>query len=182
MTNLKFQIIFFLFFLLFSCNMQNNNKRIERTVKQWYGRKIVFPDSLQLLQNNKLIVVDSTFFNYSHLKIITIVSGECEMCVEDIKRWFTFYDEIKEQDQETELYFVIENINFDYFMSVYYPEIPDNFKLIIDRDKRFYFKNEMEDLTYNTFLLNHDNEIILLGSPLFSKEFKKLYTKKLNLK
>ena len=55
-------------------------------------------------------------------------------------------------------------------------QIEFNHPVIIDHTDIFYLKNKLpEDKRCQTFLVDQENKIILIGNPIYSDDIKKLY-------
>ncbi|MEL7587113.1 MAG: hypothetical protein AAGU19_10410 [Prolixibacteraceae bacterium] len=164
--------------IVISCTIKNNSpeyKRNEEIVRYWYNREIIIPDSLILLKN-KQICQSYKLRDTSENKIIALVSGDCQMCVQEIRNWIPFFKKMKENKISNRLFFVIENIDIEYFKKMYSEDLPSDFEFYIDKKGKFSSINHFpQENMYKTVLLDRSNKIKLIGSPVSNKQFWNLY-------
>ena len=169
MKNYYVKYIVGLFFIfLLSCSQEN--KKIKDNLSQIIGQKVQLIDSLRYYSQEKGFYKDSIM---EQLKIITFIDGGCGSCLYDLEKWkeivalpklkdirFLFYVKCYNRNQ---LISVIKEINFTY-------------PIIIDTSNQFYKVNNLKsDKTYQTFLVDKKNNILLVGNPLYSLQIKSLY-------
>lgn len=168
---------------LISCIDQNIKEReneIEATVKKFYMKKIIFPDSLFVYNRNTVIIMDSTMIKDRPFKILTFISGECTPCIQKLFEWETFHNEL-EKFNNVQIFFVIQSVDHEYFIHMFKQEIPYNYLLLFDPDNEFFNNNKLpREKLFQTMLLNIENKIIITGNPIYNKELKELYINILN--
>ncbi|MFC5683651.1 hypothetical protein ACYE2N_00780 [Flavobacterium sp. MAHUQ-51] len=158
----------FLFLSLLSCNKEN--KEINNELSEIIGKKIELIDSLSYYSQKK------GFFKKQQdnsIKIVTYIDGGCGSCLYNLEKWkelmkapelknvcFLFYIKVYEKKQVSEL---ISEIDFTY-------------PIIADLSNQFYEVNRLKsDKNYQTFLVDKENKIVLVGNPLYSRKIMKLY-------
>jgi len=140
-------------------------------------KRLELPDSIFGLDRNcKQKKYNFDLNNGDQLKIITRIDGSCGKCVNDIKRW----DEEIIRVIDTSLvniHIIIYTDDPSYFTNAICPEIALNYPLLIDTLNLFVINNDLPrfDNKFHSFLLDRNNNIILIGSPLHNWELKTLY-------
>jgi hypothetical protein len=183
---MKIHIIFTLILLLsFSCKIDRKRseyKKIEELVMYWNNRKVIIPDSLKSLSEDKSLI-QNFLKDTSDCKIITIISGDCQMCIQEIRNWIPFFDKMKKSQISNKLYFIIENTNLSYFEKIYADDLPVGFNFFIDESGKLSEINHLpKDKNYKTVLLDKNNKVLLIGSPLSSDDMCSLFLERLKTK
>ncbi|TAL68748.1 MAG: hypothetical protein EPN88_06975 [Bacteroidetes bacterium] len=179
---LKYEIVILITFLLFGCRLNSDNqkkKEIEKVVETWHGKQIIFPDSIFILEKEILYPVEVNPLNSGKLKLLTLVSGDCMSCIENLNKWSHFLDSLR-SFSDIKLVVIIITSDLDRFIKDFYPLINDDFTLYIDVAFNFLITYQMpEDLTLRTFLLDKTNKVLLIGNPIYRNEIKRLYINKI---
>lgn len=163
----RFVLVLFIAFLG-SCT--SKTKEIKNNLSQIVGKRIQLIDSLNYYSPEKGFYKDSP---KSQIKIITYIDGGCGSCLYDLENWkrliilpqlkdvsFMFYVKCYDRNQ---LISVLQEINFSY-------------PVIVDATNRFYEVNNLNtDKTYQTFLVDGNNKVLIVGNPLYSKQIENLY-------
>ena len=164
--------------LLMGCDDQNKEeqkKKIEATVKNYYKKKIIFPDSLFVYQKDTIRIMDSILLKNKKFKILSFISGKCNPCIQELIEWETFLNEIDKFDN-VQIFFVIQSIDHKYFIQMFKQEIPYKYSLVFDPNNEFLKNNKLiSGKIFQTMLLNIENKIIITGNPIYSEDLKKLY-------
>lgn len=173
------KIIFFLltFSLLFgSCNRQK--REIAALVKAWQGKEIVFPDSLLLKVMGKDTVCPEIF--QTRYKILHYIdTSGCTSCKSKFYEWkllqqqadslhldvsFLFIAWVKEYEELE----ILQQINHCRIPCIYDPENQ------IDGYNHFPRRPN-----FQTFLLNDQNRVVLIGNPVANPKIWQLYLNEL---
>jgi len=160
-TLFSFSHFSFLLFLvgLCSCSNFDNEKK-----NQWLGKKLDVPE-----------------INYVGKKIVVRFEGDCPSCIESIKYWEAFSKLAREKDSNVKLIFYVEVVKEEKFTDL---EKKLNFAddVIFDQRSSFYRNNLLKfphGIEYQTFLLDKDNRILLIGNPIMEKKLLKKYIKEI---
>lgn len=157
---------------LLSCN---NDAKYIRDIKRLTHQKIEFPLGYEELSCNSQQKLES--LTKQDIKIVSyygeVVCTSC--CAKNLKMW---QNEIKEIDKDIAYIIVAhcsdkeEFVNFADSLYLDYP------LMYYDSDV-FGKQNKLEDILARnrTFLLNKDNEIVLVGEPFGREQLSKLYKK-----
>lgn len=164
----RFLIFIVLIIIIYSCN--NRNKKIKGELTQIIGKKIELIDTLSNYSIDKGLYKEVIL---PQMKIISYIDGSCGSCLYSLANW-------KELISSNEF----KNISFRLYVKTYnlkqltliLKEIDFQYPIVVDYQNQFYQKNHIQDeINYETFLVDKDNNILLVGNPLFSNEIKKLY-------
>ena len=177
---MKFKIILLLFGLsLLSCKDNSQKERITRLVKEWKGKQIKFPTDAIFTK----YITDTTNFQIpskGHKVLIYVDSLGCVSCKLQLRKWkqfiaytdsvtggsvpFLFFFHSKDTDETR---YILKIDQFDY-------------PVCIDRADRLNKLNTFpSDVTFQTFLLDANNKVAVIGNPIHNPLVKELYMKKL---
>ncbi len=168
MNLIKLTVFGLIFITIFSCKRENKN--IENTLLGIVGREINLIDSLKYYSKKNGFYNDSP---KTDLKVVTYIDGGCGSCVFELNEWKEFLSSPK-----------LKNVSCLFFVKSYdkkqialiLDEADFSYPVIIDLTNKFYEVNEINaDKNYQTFLVNKDNEIVLVGNPTYNSQIKKLY-------
>lgn len=177
------QILFILILLpiLFSCKneQKEKEKQIAQLVNEWQGKEIKFPDNLIFTR----YLTDTTDFQIpqSEYKVLVYVDSiGCTSCKLQLHKWKELieYTDSVTQGKIPFLFFFHPK---DY-KEIRYLLKRDGFDrpICIDMDDRLNKLNKFpEDMTFQTFLLDKDNKVAILGNPVHNIAVKELYLKQI---
>ena len=167
-------------FAISSCKFFKKNNEAKQLKNIYYKlteKKLKLPDSVFVLDRNCNQEKQNIDLNKGDkLKIITRIDGSCGKCVNNLKRWEE--EIIEEMDTSlVKILIFIYTEDISYFTNVICPEIAINYPMLIDTLNLFVINNDLPrfDNRFHSFLLDRNNNIILIGSPLHSRELKTLY-------
>lgn len=178
---MKFNIFFLLplFLILISCNLFKSEKakKIEKLNKEliiindkYKNQKIQLAEKI-----SNEIFQDKKKEAYS---IITYYDANCSVCYIELEKWKDLLPYFKEIDSDINIKFILfsddeimTEINLDN------SQFPKN--LVVFDSRNSYLDTYRHVLTkaYNCMLLDENNEILFIGSPLNSENIKKHYAK-----
>jgi len=181
----KFKIYFIsLLIIIFitSCDYFTKKKAFISTkqkISKLYNKKIIIPDSLQVLLNDSIHPNSKYKLDTLKYKIITRINANCFSCVKNLERW-TYYMNNDFEASKNNIIFIIyiEEFNFINDSTSLLNVFP--FPFLLDKYDLFLQENGLpEDKRFHTMLLNNQNRVILFGDPTFSSEIRKLYIKQI---
>ena len=177
---MKIIILALAFLSVSSCRFymkDHEAKQLKKTYQEFSKKELKFPDSV-LVYYRKNGIKKQSIQSYSgnQMKIVTHVAGDCGRCVNNLKRWEEEIIEVIDTNLVKVLIFLYVE-DFSNFTNLIDPEITINFPLVIDTLNLFVVNNDLPrfDERFHTFLINENNNIILIGSPLHSEKLKTLY-------
>ena len=174
-------IILLLLPIFFSCQneQKEKEKHIAQLVNEWQGKEIKFPKNPIFTR----YLTDTTDFQIpqSEYKVLVYIdSTGCTSCKLQLHKWKEF---IKYTDSVTQ-----EKVPFLFFFhSKDYKEIRyllkrDGFDhpVCIDLEDKLNKLNKFPaDMTFQTFLLNKNNRVTVLGNPINNTAVRDLYIKQI---
>jgi hypothetical protein len=171
-------LIITLLLLLPSCK-ESNKERITRLVNEWEGGKIIFPENLVFTR----YVTETTDYVIpeTEYKVLTYVdSMGCTSCKLQLPKWKQFITYINsitgkklafllfpQSKDDKELQFILYRDRF-------------NIPICIDKNSELFKLNRFpSDFMLKTFLLDKENEVIVIGNQIYNLSVKNLYLKRI---
>lgn len=168
--------ILLLFLSITSCK-ESSKERITRLVNEWKDKKIHFPENIIFTR----FVTDTVDYRIpeSDYKILIYVDSiGCISCKLQLPKWkeliskmdsatggqvpFLFFFQSKD---EKELQYILKRDKFDH-------------PICVDRDNQLNNLNHFpKDMTFQTFLLDKNNKVTVIGNPIHNSAVKDLYFK-----
>ncbi|WP_279134976.1 DUF1573 domain-containing protein [Parabacteroides johnsonii] len=174
----KLLYISLLLSLLTACK-ENNKEKFALLVQEWQGKEIVFPQDMAF---TRFVTepVDYRILDAEYKVLVYVDSVGCTSCKLQLPKWqkliahvdsatngnipFIFVFQSKD---DRELRYILKCDNFDR-------------PVCIDRNNRFNSSNRFpQDITFQTFLLNKDNKVKVIGNPVHNLAVRDLYLKQI---
>ena len=167
MKQIKFLIIALMF--IYSC--KDNN---EDTVKDSFlGQQIILPNQNLIINKNNLssIAADTNRYNYT---VIRFMSGDCPKCVEPMREFNNYMDNLKKNINCIHIINVVDSVFFKHDV---YPLLDKKYPIYVNNNHEFEKNNELEGFfkLSNTFIINNQNKITLIGNPLYDEQVSKQF-------
>ena len=171
--------IFLILMLALSCN--NSKTKTEKRIDQWIGSKLKLPQVENVLYKDSLLNDKFLLKNNAKLKITTVVWGDCDACVNELKEWKIFLENLS-NTEEVNVNFYLCTSDLNFFRDNMYSQSIQEIPLIIDSDYYYLDKNVLpyNDKNFQTFLIDSNNKVLLIGNPIFSQKLKKLYLEEIH--
>jgi len=163
-----------LIIITFNC-CNTRKKSIESVVLEWYGKEIILPQQIEYRILGRDTIC-SDFWNKPY-KILTYVdSVGCSSCQIGLIYWKEIIKTFVRQQLDVSVLFVIHSSDYD---RLDFDLTDDNFNypVIYDHHNLFDKLNHFPPTPYRTFLLDKDNKVLLIGSPIDSSQMWELYMK-----
>ena len=173
-THLRFILLLFAILSLASCK-ESEKDTVLRLVKEWDGREIKFPArSVFTIQGKD--TVDFDFMDAEYKVVIYVDSIGCTSCKLQLERWTEFMAEVDS---------VVKDVVP--FIFVFHPkDVKElrhtlrlhgfNHPVSFDEKDEFNQLNRFpNDMTFQTFLLDKDNKVKVIGNPVHNPKVKELY-------
>ena len=165
-------------FLLTSCK-ENKKEEVARLVQEWQGKEIVFPKNITFTRF-VTYTVDYQIPQSDYKVLIYVDSTGCTSCKLQLPKWkeliaytdsvtgnnipFLFFFQSKD---DKELRYILKRDNF-------------NRPVCIDRNSELDKLNRFpQNITFQTFLLDKKNRIVVIGNPIHNLAVKDLYLKQI---
>ena len=155
--------------VVFSCN--NKSKQIENDLSHLIGKKVELIDTLNYYSLNSGMYREDSL---SDLKIVSYINGSCSGCLYSLSNWDELMEAEKFRNVSFRLYVKTTNLKqLDYILR----EIKFHNSIVLDFKNQFFELNKLrEEIIYQTFLINKENKILLVGNPILSERIRKLYS------
>ena len=170
--------ILLLLSLLTACK-ENNKEKFAQLVQEWQGKEIVFPERMVFTR----FVTEQVEYQIpetAYKILIYVDSTGCTSCKLQLPKWkeliahtdsitnnsipFIFVFQSKD---DKELRYILKRDNFDR-------------PVCIDRNTQLDKLNKFpQDITFQTFLLDRDNKVKVIGNPIHNLAVKDLYLKQI---
>lgn len=167
---LKILTIIFGICAIVSCSSKKTD--YESVVFEWTGKKIVFPDSMEIVGGGYFTKAPSDFTIVSYYN-----SKGCTGCRMKLAYWNEFMENLDSIAPEinVDLVLIANNDNDEYYSELI-SKSGFRYKLLMDKDNHFNETNHLpEDELLHTFLLNSLDEVISIGNPIGNTSMMKVY-------
>ena len=176
---MKKQLYILLLLSLLTACKENNKEKFAQLVQEWQGKEIVFPQDMAF---TRFVTepVDYRIPDAEYKVLVYVDSVGCTSCKLQLPKWqeliahvdsatngnipFIFVFQSKD---DRELRYILKRDNFDR-------------PVCIDRNNRFDELNQFpQDITFQTFLLDKDNKVKVIGNPVHNLAVRDLYLKQI---
>lgn len=165
--------LIFMALFFFSLRVVIENSYLSFDITQWSEKKIYLP-----ICDSSIIKSDS--FSNTKIKIVSFLDGNCGVCIHDFLRWKNFVREYN-INSEVEILIYVNTYNYDGLIETLNPKEFSQFVFINDTNNIFFKINKLEDdKMYHTFLLDSNNKVLIIGSPILNENIKYLYLNTIN--
>ncbi len=172
-THIKIFSLLLVSFILFSCQFSSKQK-IKHIVKQWQGKEIKIPQEDMEYKILGRDTICPELWNKPYKVLAYIDSIGCSSCRLGLSSWKQLIDSCKQQQMDIGFLFVVHSTDYDYFgHEVRFNEF--DHPIIYDRKNCFDKLNHFPPHPYQTFLLDKDNKVVLIGSPINNPSMWELY-------
>ena len=174
----KLLYISLLLSLLTACK-ENNKEKFALLVQEWQGKEIVFPQDMAF---TRFVTepVDYRIPDAEYKVLVYVDSVGCTSCKLQLLKWKELiahvdsatngnvpFISVFQSKDDRELRYILKCDNFDR-------------PVCIDRNNRFNSSNRFpQDITFQTFLLNKDNKVKVIGNPVHNLAVRDLYLKQI---
>lgn len=160
---------------LSSCAERKTSEEVDRLVKEWSGKEILFPDSLVYTRHG----IDTVEYSPSAEKCKILIrqdSAGCVGCRLRLDEWMAFDKElVKEGVSNASLLFVFE-LNDHLELSYQLRATGYDHPICIDDRGLMTKRNGFPDSEIlSVLLLDEYNRVLVVGNPLDSERMRKLY-------
>lgn len=164
------RIIWIISIIFISCNTKEQEAR--QIVKQWLGKEIILPDSLKGSQQ------DSLWRNMLNkdFKILTFIdTNDCTECRLKLYEWKKHIQSIDSFHSNHSFIFIVHAKDY-HLIETIKKKNKFNYPIIYD------YKNKIGSINqfppnphFQTFLLDRNNKVILIGNPINNTQLWNLY-------
>jgi hypothetical protein len=193
MNTLRFCIKFFVYsILLFTiCGCQKHQEKkekyskLKKQVTDLKNKEIVIPDSLMIYKKKpdtlQFINLSKNLNFFDTYKIVTYINGDCGSCVMQINSWQRVLNMLK-YNNKAKFIPIIYTTDINLFKRKMAPKIKISHPFYFDFKDEYITINKLYKYNeqFYTFLLNDNNQVILVGNPVYSPKLMKLYKEEIN--
>ena len=156
-------------------NCSSKQKGIENMIREWQGKEIIIPQQIEY----KLLGCDTVCSDLWDMpyKILTYVdSVGCTICKMGLSQWQELIELCERHQLNVAFLFVIHSSDYN-LLSNDLIAFEFNYPVIYDEHNLFDKLNRFPPVPYRTFLLDKDNKVQLVGSPIENPKIWELYKK-----
>ena len=158
----------------FFCSCQESTKKhYEKIVNEWQGKEIIIPNDVTFKSLRQ-----DTLCSYlwdKPFKILTYIDSiGCTSCNMNLYSWKGINQLCRQEQFDVGFIFVVHSSNYNSFdadVIMYSFDYP----IIYDYNNDFHKLNNFPSAPYNTFLLDKENKVLLVGSPIGNHEMWERY-------
>ncbi len=178
-SSLKFLVVFCsLTFCLSGCDffkseksirLDSLNEQLTKLNKTYKGKEIVLSSKLS----------DSIFKDKTKKSntILVYYNADCSVCYKELQQWKNLISYFKEIDKNLNIKFILFTLTKAQTEAGLKKTGFSKSLIVYDKKNDFLKQYEhVEDKEFNTMLLDKDNKIVTIGSPLKSDNLKRIYT------
>lgn len=179
----KWLFVTFLLLHITSCkDSRSKEKEIAQIVSEWQGKEILFPEGITFTRyvND---TVDWAIPEESRYKVLVYVDPlGCISCTLQLRQWKSFIAQVDSLTGGEGIVPFLFFFHHDDYKETLYLMKTDQFDLpvCIDREDRLNQLNKFpSDITFQTFLLDEDNQVAVIGNPIHNLAVRDLYLKQI---
>ena len=166
-------LIFILFVLFFGSCQISRKENIQKIIQEWHGKEIFIPDDITFKSLGRDTA--SSYLWKKPYKIFTYIDSiGCSSCNLNLSDWKKLIDLCRQQQIDVGFIFTVHSSDFEQFIDdLYFNDF--NYPIIYDYHNSFDKLNQFPPTPYRTFLLDKDNKVQLIGSPINNPQIWELY-------
>ena len=176
---MKKQLYILLLLSLLTACKENNKEKFVQLVQEWQGKEIVFPQDMLFTR----FVTDTVNYRISNAEykvLIYVDSVGCTSCKLQLPKWKELIAHVDSSTNGSIPFIFVFQSKDD--KELRYILKRDNFArpVCIDRDSRLDKLNKFpQDITFQTFLLDKNNKVKVIGNPVHNLAVRDLYLKQM---
>jgi|GEM_PF-4986249 len=165
--------------VFFSCIKQQSKdivweKSAEENINKWVGNRMWLPKDLQILPEG---INDKDVYD-SKLKIVTSIDVTCGTCLMDFEFWKTFVIELNQRKLNCKVLVFVYGSDLDQIKATI-KQLNVSIPCAIDLSNSFLSNNHITDKRISCALLDRENRVQLIGSPVLNTQLSDLYFQKI---
>lgn len=166
-----------------SCKRHSEEENTpKKLVNQLTGKLFHLPHYSKVLLGDSIIFEVPNIRNpNAKLKITTYINGDCQTCIDEIKAWNDFSQSVNKINNVNVYYYVFTS-DIEHFRDNIYNKEIYKYPLLLVKNNDYLNKNNLplDNKMYQTFLLDSNNKVILVGNPIYSEKLMELYKEEIN--
>ena len=175
--------LIFLAFIVFRCGSSDKRgllKQSEALVSDWYSKEIRMVESLpcRVLGND---TIAGDMFSKPCKILVYVDSSGCTACRLQLLEWGALLGEMKPVRDKVSVLFVFQTPKSEE-LDVLFQRYGVRYPYFQDKDEKLKKVNGFpEDMSSLVFLLDKDNRVVLVGSPIGNTKLWQLYRKQITI-
>lgn len=166
--------ILFLFLMILCLSCNSRKQEINRTIKEWSNKTIIFPPSLQA----KVYGKDTNAYELLNRKykiLLHVDSTGCSPCKLGLHSW-TKLIESYQPYQDSVSFILVAHVLNPRKMEIICRENQFIYPIFYDIDGKMDKANAFpQDEKFRCFLIDSNNKVLAIGNPTQNQDIKKLY-------
>lgn len=174
---MKKSLIFLLLGILLLLNPACDSQRqeMEQLVKAWYGKTIFFPEEAVFTVYGK-DTVEAPDMNTEYKVLMYVDSIGCPRCKMKIYAWTLLSQELDSASEGAISYFIyVHPKEISQFGNMLRSAEFDKPICIDTTDMIQRLNNLPKEMLFQTFLLDRNNQVVVIGNPVYSASVRQLY-------
>lgn len=169
--------IFLICLVFFSSCIEQSKTDIKKMVEEWSYREIVFPNKPTFTRFAKDTVA-GYFERNCNYKILTYIDSiGCFQCNLRLNEWKPFIKQLEDTFPECNVLFFIHPTNRKSIEHLLKTENFDHPVCIDEKDSINWLNHFPVEIQFQTLLLDKENKVLAIGSPIQNPKIKELYLK-----
>lgn len=160
---------------VFACTNSDKSK-YKKMVQGWTNRNILFPNNF-IFSINGEDTVEFQFQNAQYKVLVYIDSVGCTSCKLKLPQWEKFMNKTKLLGKNIPFLFFIHSPNYHLVRRVIKEEKFNHPICYDEKDSLNILNQFLQDVNFQTFLLDKNNKVIAIGNPIFNPQIEELYLK-----
>lgn len=163
-------------FLLYACQSQHEKRDIQM-VQEWLGKTIEFPVDC-IFTRYAIDTIDYQIPQSSYKVLVYVDSIGCISCKLQLPKWKEFIKTVDSISNGKVSFLFFFNTQYD--KEIYYILKRNNFNypVCVDKNDKFNSLNNISKYnSFQTFLLDNENKVSVIGNPIHNLNIQDLYLK-----
>ena len=180
---MRYVTLITLVYIAYSCSSSNKRTQLtqsEALVSDWYGKEIRMVEGLpcRVLGNDTLV---GDMFSKPCKILVYVDSIGCTPCRLQLPEWKALLEEMKPVHDRVSVLFVFQPQNIEE-LDMLFLRYGVRTPYFQDEDEKFKKVNSFPgDMSSQVFLLDKDNRVVLVGSPIGNTKLWQLYRKQITI-
>lgn len=164
--------------LAFSCTNKTQKNQLSELVKERIGASVIFPSAIVKAGTDSSLMTINQTEEYKY-KLVVYTDGDCGQCISELYKWTEFINDNREVFKSVREIFIIYSENFQRFE--YITEKAEiKLPFYYDSTNLYITQNEIYENMLQTLILDKNNKIVIVGSPIENAAMRELYRKVLS--
>ena len=166
-----------LLLLCFSCKQSEQQKKVASILTEWVDRVVVLPDTVYIPKEGIVKKADYECCDYKILNYVDSIG--CLSCELKLTEWNALYKRLQDKGMSVMPVFIFGFSNNKKFKKEIYSLLRHNaiaFPVVMDSLSQINKLNNFpDDRRFQTFLLDKENKVVVIGNPIYNPYIEDLY-------